>query len=222
MRRDAVFCGTLHFGTVAVDRIIMGSSIGLNDSKMCLFYKEKVVEDIIQALLGRSAMYRQVYWHPTVSAACMLVEEAIKLSVIPLKLKERTEDLQEFMHVTDDFVMGQILCSKDKELDAARRLTERLRVRDIPKLAYKCTLNKNHVVRYASLNNVAFRKAFERLMKHRFGCVANLKEIIEIRIDDPKPTTTMNHEEFDKNGIYVKTKSGRCKTMKTFLEGKSF
>jgi HD superfamily phosphohydrolase len=191
----------------------------------------QVVEDIIQALSGRNFMYREVYWHKTVSAACMLIQEAIESACLPLQLVEKTRDLEQFMHITDDFLMGTILSSKEESLKESKVLMKRLLLRDIPKLAYKCTIPKELVEQYVNVNNTSFETAFKRLVLYRFCNLCRIKcdcvnycSCLEklVRVDSSKLMSTIDVEEFDKNNAYVKTKSGTIKTAKSYLNDSEY
>jgi HD superfamily phosphohydrolase len=210
MKRDSHFCGTLHFGTAAVDRIIICSGITEIDGKECLYYKEKVIEDIIQALLGRSAMYRQIYWHHTVSGATLLIEEAIKLALPHLHYIERTLDLNEFVNITDDFIIGEIMTSKKEELKQSQLLLSRLKTRDIPKLVYTCYFTQSEIRKRNLWTTMKEYAMFEFNLTYRF----NFETLV---MDNEKILNTINIYEFDKNHIVFKTKSGIYQSINKIL-----
>lgn len=130
VNRDTYHTGTRHFGFFDIDRIIYNTSIYNN----YIVYSEKIIPDIIQALTSRNCMYKQVYLHKTVVAASVLIELMIKEAKTYLKLVEKTNNLEEFVKLTDEYLLYQILYSEASELAQAKKYAQALYYRRLPKM----------------------------------------------------------------------------------------
>ena len=102
--RDSYFAGTRHFGSGATDRLIRGSSIA--SDKIC--YSIKVIDDVYTSLFARFMMYKNVYFHKTSRAADQMIQEVLRASYEVLNLKQRVEDPQQFVELTDARIMDEI------------------------------------------------------------------------------------------------------------------
>ncbi|BBE31200.1 metal-dependent phosphohydrolase [Tepiditoga spiralis] len=103
--RDSYYAGTRHFGTGAVDRLIRNTEI-FEDGKIC--YSIKVIDDIYSSLFARFMMYKNVYFHKTSRAADQMLQEILKYAYDILHLKERVENLDTFITLTDEKIINEI------------------------------------------------------------------------------------------------------------------
>jgi len=94
-------------------------------------------------LFGRFMMYKNVYFHKTSRAADMMVQDFLNHSIVPLKLGHYLENLDDFLKLTDDFVIHQIEFMHDlkiyddemrDDVEKAYVTIQRLKVRDLWKL----------------------------------------------------------------------------------------
>ncbi len=130
VNRDTIYTATTHFGTFETDRIIKNTTLGDN----YLIYDEKIMSDAIQGLQSRLFMYKEVYLHKTVVAASVLIELMLKEASDYLQLVRKTENLNEFIYLTEGYILNTILHSKDKELSLAKKYAKKLYHRQLPKM----------------------------------------------------------------------------------------
>ena len=141
--RDSYFTGTQHLGTIAMDRIISNCSLYIGETKgetlwktsnFYLCYKDKCVNDIIQALDGRRFMYQDVYFHKTVMASTILIEKMLANSIRDLNLIEETKNLEKFVYLNEHTLIGKIMSLPGEH--ESRKLCERLLMRNLPKMKF--------------------------------------------------------------------------------------
>jgi HD superfamily phosphohydrolase len=141
--RDSYFSGVRYYGTVPMDRIIRNSAILKINGSDVLSYNIKTVDDMYTVLFGRFMMYKNVYFHKTSRAADMMVQDFLNHSIVPLKLGHYLENLDDFLKLTDDFVIHQIEFMHDlkiyddemrDDVEKAYVTIQRLKVRDLWKL----------------------------------------------------------------------------------------
>lgn len=130
--RDSYFAGTAHLGTIAHKRITSNSKLLLMKGCLYLQYHTKCLPDIIQALTGRFYMYDGVYLHKTVQAATILVEKMMDAAKIDLQLVRKTQNLDEFVWMSDTTLIGSIMSLMDEH--PARNYLQLLMSRRLPKL----------------------------------------------------------------------------------------
>lgn len=106
--RDSYFAGTRGFGTGSLDRLIRNSLIINKNGTDYLAYNIKVIDEVYTILFGRFMMYKNVYFHKTSRAADLMIQELLDLAYKPLKLKERVENLDTFMDLTDQKIISEI------------------------------------------------------------------------------------------------------------------
>jgi HD superfamily phosphohydrolase len=135
--RDSYFTGTAHLGTISYQRIISNSKLIAKHNKFRLAYNCKCLPDIMQTLLSRVHMYDCVYLHKTSSASSLLIESMISHCTAPLRLIQRTKDLEAFLHVTDHTLLGEIMSSSDPDIQEAKKYCEAYMFRRLPKLLYE-------------------------------------------------------------------------------------
>lgn len=106
--RDSYFAGTRGFGTGSLDRLVRNSMVVEKDGKKFLAYNIKVIDEIYTTLFGRFMMYKNVYFHKTSRAADLMIQDLLELCYRPLKLKERVENLETFMELTDQRIINEV------------------------------------------------------------------------------------------------------------------
>lgn len=146
---------TFKLGTIASDRIISNclliksqqndletSSIwDHNTWRIC--YKEKCINDIIQALDGRRFMYQDVYFHKTVMAATLLIEQMFEHAIHDLNLIEETVDLHRFVFSNEHTLVGKIMSLPQNH--PSRICCEKLFLRKLPKMKISMILPASQI-----------------------------------------------------------------------------
>ncbi len=141
--RDSYFSGVRYYGTVPMDRIIRNSAILKSNGNEVLSYNIKTVDDMYTVLFGRFMMYKNVYFHKTSRAADMMVQDFLGHSIAPLKLGHYLENLDDFLKLTDDFIIQSIEFMHDfklydddmlEDVEKAYATIQRLKIRDLWKL----------------------------------------------------------------------------------------
>jgi HD superfamily phosphohydrolase len=209
--RDAYFCGTLHLGTVAYSRIINESLIKTRTNIITgkeeeyLHFKRKVFSDIIQVVNARFFQYKSVYFHKTVEAASLILENIMSLCVKPLRLVERTEDLQEFVHLTDEAFLTEVSLSPLVP-EEAKRLVKLLKLRKLPKLV----LEREVPIDSIQLNpGENLEEASNRNLLDTLNDLGYTRQ--QVYIDRPIVIKAFEPKEFEKEHVYV-SEGGRSWT----------
>ena len=194
--RDSYNSGTRTFGTGAPDRIIRNSTIAKLSNREVLCYNIKVMDDIYSALFGRFMMYKNVYFHKTSRAADLMIQEILRLSFEPLNMKERVEDLERFIDMTDVGIFEEIKekashRDADERLVKAREILERLLRRDL----WKVVLEMPFSIEGIDPTLVSRSLAVETLEKIR----KSLKDLVDGGKYDPEDFETLREiqERFD-------------------------
>lgn len=139
--RDSYFTGTTHLGTISYKRIIQNSRLVCDTTGVCLAYAYKALPDIIQALINRVHMYDCVYLHKTSTASSLLIDRMLRACAEPLRLLQRTHDLQQYVNLTDYSILGELMSSEDPALQLARQYCEAYMFRHLPKLVHEQKLS---------------------------------------------------------------------------------
>lgn len=144
--RDSYFTGTQHAGTIARDRILFHAGVIQSpvDGRLHLCYMEEITDDIIRALDGRHWMYNNVYLNRTSSATHILVEKMMLLAEKSLRLIERTMQINEFIFLNENTIMGEIMAytprgtpeskDEDENMRKAKEYCKAIFLRILPKM----------------------------------------------------------------------------------------
>lgn len=211
MLRDSFFTGTTHFGVVAISRIISNSRIELHEGKPALHYNAKVLDDIFQALLGRFYMYRGVYFHKASGAADIIIRKLLSAARKPLKLVERTSDLDQFQFINEYTLLGEIMASKEADIEPAQNYTIRLMHRDLPKLVWE-TIVSESVVKTISkdLGRACEIIAEENFMNNVYELAKKLgKNLPELYVTNTYPMSTIDDSEFTAGHVFLYDEAAR-------------
>lgn len=135
IKRDTFYTGTQHLGIIDIDRIIYNSSLYMSDRfGLCVSYNDKIIPDVIQGLRSRLDMYLRVYLHKTVVASSILVELMMIEAAEHLNLIERTNDLNKFIYLADDFILNEIITSSHPKMKRSKTFGIALYNRKLPKM----------------------------------------------------------------------------------------
>ena len=203
--RDSYFTGAKHFGTVEASRIINNSVIAKHNGVPALHYNIKILDDIFQTLLGRFWMYKGVYFHKTSTSADILINRILKYSSKPLNLAKRTINLEEFQYLNDYTLIGEIMASKDEELDLAKSFCKRLLSRQLPKLVWEEVVPESATIQISKdTKRAAEVIANERFRTKIYEYAEKLgKTKPELYIYSTYPTSTIDSIEFDLGNTYI-------------------
>lgn len=217
MLRDAYFAGTTHFGSVAVKRIIDNALVHEHNGIPSLHYNLKVLEDIFQALLGRFYMYRGVYFHKASSATDILIRKMLNAAKGPLNLAARTKDLEEYQWINEYTLIGEIMQSKEKDMEGAQYYTKRLLSRQLPKLVWETTMSESSVKAISGdlerdSHTIARGRIIEKIEDEakRRGI-----EKPELYVFNTYPMSTIDHQELDVGKVYIHDDSSTLEPGKT-------
>lgn len=194
----------MHLGTIASDRIIECSKISVRDGQEYLHYNAKVVDDIYDALIGRFNLYKNMYWHKTVTAASLLIEEMIGLAVKPLNLVYMTQDSDLFLELTDGGLEEMIRHSHGSKMEAAKALLNKIHARDFPKLVWQELVSKKKITKYMDINDnsVDFKQAVRQYLDDHSG-INGIPDDIKLYISHQNPISTVQPDQFDKDKVFV-------------------
>jgi HD superfamily phosphohydrolase len=120
-----------------MERIIMCSALVKKEDGNVLSYRDKVIDDIIQALKGREMMYKSVYYHRSVVSASLLIEKAMNLAKDKLRIVDDLMCPEGFARITDCYIVQSILnyTGKNEKMNEAQECIKRVFVeRKLPKM----------------------------------------------------------------------------------------
>lgn len=148
LQRDAYFTGA-HYGRIDAERII--SSLEVHDGRLAI--DRAALNSFESLLIARYQMFKAVYFHKTVRAAEVMLLKAMMLADEHLHLSESYKRVEDYMQLTDDMTLANLLMlkvdvnvnnSKDdsriKELRLAKRLAEDYRDRRLFKSVFESIL----------------------------------------------------------------------------------
>lgn len=221
IRRDSYHCGTVHFGTIAADRIILSSCIKERNGKEYLHFKEKVLTDILQTILARFSQYSAVYYHKTVTAASLMMEQAIYESKDVLNFVERTKDLDRFIELTDNRVIYEILLM-DQVNNKAKEWVKRLKKRQLLKLFWEKTVTRSFIQTFAEQQNISFSEASKKLTNElcQKECGVEIENNDDFIVDHERVLITIDTEAFDRDHVYIETTEGDSVTFRQKIESR--
>ena len=203
MLRDSYFAGTKQFGEIPVQRIIYHSTLQEHEGKQRLHYHVKILDDIFQSLLGRFFQYRGVYFHKASRASDLLITRMLEAAIEPLKLVERTKNLEEFQFLNDFTLIGEIMSSNAEGIEEARTYALRLLRRELPKMVWEDVLEEDRI-RLLSEDwvNSSIQIAENRFVKPIQKLAREKGLEIPLYIDYTYPMSTINPKEFESTETY--------------------
>ncbi|MFW9852103.1 MAG: HD domain-containing protein [Candidatus Thorarchaeota archaeon] len=206
MLRDSFFAGTLHFGIIAVNRIINNTTVRKHLKKDAVHYNWKCLDDIYSSLIGRFFEYKNVYFHKTSRAADITIHEMLKEACEPLNLIERTNDLSKYTYLNEYTLIGEIFSSKSEDLARARELVKDLFNRRLYKSVWERIIDEstaeNLGITVGDLCKLTAQESF--IKKINQYCDENdITLENELKIDSTYKLSTINEQEFQASNIYI-------------------
>ena len=210
MLRDSYFCGSTHFGSLPIRRLIDNTIISDHDGSPSVHYRFKILDDIYSVLIGRFFLYKTIYFHKTSRAADILIQQMLEASIEPLDLITRTKDLDSFTELNEYSLMGEIMSSTDPAIEPARLAARRLFNRILPKAVYEGIYTDPQIGMEIDLYKLSREAA-----QNEF--ISKINSFFEARNEPlPKLTTdityhlsTISSDEFDVSRVYIFSNSSR-------------
>lgn len=155
LRRDTMSVG---FESVYATRRIMPYSRVVND-EIC--YSEKLAADIFEIFRSRYSLTRTLYSHKTSKAIDYMIVDALKLSDSVLKISQSIKNPKSFMNVSD-VIISTISSSTDSRLQPAKNILQRIKNRDLYKMADEVVVdysNRNQIKSMLTPEEVAMNSS---------------------------------------------------------------
>ncbi len=115
--RDSFFTGVVA-GSVDFDHILNSISLQKNDSSWFISLKQNSVSAIEQLLIGRKAMFDQVYTHPVNALFGDILSKILLESPGSIVAKDELLNYESYISLTDDSVFARIHeRSRDEKID---------------------------------------------------------------------------------------------------------
>ena len=128
--RDGYFTGAEHAN---VDHKRITQSLHIHKKKIAL--ERSALYSFESMMHSRYQMFKAVYFHKTVRAAEVMLIQALRLSDDEFGFS--SFNLDEFVKLTDEFVLSSIISSKSSKLKRARQLTENYQNRKLLKCVFE-------------------------------------------------------------------------------------
>lgn len=178
--RDAHFTGVHAFSGVDDYRRLL-HNVELSHDKTSIVYSCKLLSQIEAFLIGRYWMYDNIYLHKTTLAGYMALRDIFKMIVKPLKLIERTKNLDEFLLMTEDGLMEEGM----RKVPEAKQAIIDLKFRRLPKTS-------TQKIPESAQNN------------EKSSTESNRNREIQTRVVE-----TLEHSKFDKYNILIRLTDGK-------------
>ena len=128
--RDGYFTGAEH---AKVDHKRITQSLDIHKKKLAL--ERSALYSFESMMHSRYQMFKAVYFHKTVRAAEVMLIQALRLSDDEFGFT--SFNLNEFVKLTDEFVLSSIISSKSSKLKPARRLAQDYQNRKLIKCVFE-------------------------------------------------------------------------------------
>ncbi len=130
LKRDGYFTGAEH---AKVDHKRMTQSLEVHRGKLAL--ERSALYSFESMTHSRYEMFKAVYFHKTVRAAEVMLLEALRLSDDEFGFTSL--DIEEYVQLTDEHVLSQMISSKSPKLGRARKLAKDYQDRRLLKCVYE-------------------------------------------------------------------------------------
>ncbi|MHA1203230.1 MAG: hypothetical protein ACTSQ4_12020 [Candidatus Heimdallarchaeaceae archaeon] len=206
MLRDSFFAGTLHFGIIAVNRIINNTTIQPHLDKDAIHYNWKCLDDIYSSLIGRFFEYKNVYFHKTARAADITIHEMLREACEPLELIERTNDLARYTYLNEYTLLGEIFSKESEDLAVAKSLAKDLFDRRLYKAVWEKIIDEATAnslgISVEELCNLTAQESFIKKVK-KYAKENKIRFKFNIKVDSTYKLSTINEQEFQASNIYI-------------------
>jgi HD superfamily phosphohydrolase len=128
--RDGYFTGAEH---AKVDHTRITQSLDIHKNKLAL--ERSALYSFESMMHSRYQMFKAVYFHKTVRAAEVMLIQALRLSDDEFGFT--SFNLNEYVKLTDEFVLSSLISSKSSKLKRARQLAEDYQNRKLLKCVFE-------------------------------------------------------------------------------------
>ena len=145
--RDGYFTGAEH---AKIDHKRITQSLDVHKKKLAL--ERSALYSFESMMHSRYQMFKAVYFHKTVRAAEVMLIEALRLSDDEFGFT--SFNMNEFVKLTDEYVLSILLSSKSSKLKRARKFAEDYQNRKLLKCVYERILTSKMLLEKTKTNEI--------------------------------------------------------------------
>jgi len=147
--RDGYFTGAEH---AKIDHKRLTQSLDVHKKKLAL--EKSALYSFESMMHSRYQMFKAVYFHKTVRAAEVMLIEALRLSDDEFGFT--SFNINEYVKLTDEYVLSLLLSSKSSKLRKARQLAEDYQNRKLLKCVYERILTSKKLLEKTKTNEIRY------------------------------------------------------------------
>ena len=145
--RDGYFTGAEH---AKIDHKRLTQSLDVHKKKLAL--EKSALYSFESMMHSRYQMFKAVYFHKTVRSAEVMLLEALRLSDDEFGFT--SFNIDEFVKLTDEYVLSMLLSSKSSKLKRARKFAEDYQNRNLLKCVYERILTSKTLLEKTKTNEI--------------------------------------------------------------------
>jgi HD superfamily phosphohydrolase len=145
--RDGYFTGAEH---AKIDHKRLTQSLDVHKKKLAL--ERSALYSFESMMHSRYQMFKAVYFHKTVRAAEVMLLEALRLSDDEFGFT--SFNINEFVKLTDEYVLSMLLSSKSSKLKRAKKIAEDYQNRKLLKCVYERILTSKMLLEKTKTNEI--------------------------------------------------------------------
>jgi HD superfamily phosphohydrolase len=145
--RDGYFTGAEH---AKIDHKRLTQSLDVHKKKLAL--ERSALYSFESMMHSRYQMFKAVYFHKTVRAAEVMLLEALRLSDDEFGFT--SFKINEFVKLTDEYVLSMLLSSKSSKLKRAKKIAEDYQNRKLLKCVYERILTSKMLLEKTKTNEI--------------------------------------------------------------------
>ena len=145
--RDGYFTGAEH---AKIDHKRLTQSLDVHKKKLAL--EKSALYSFESMMHSRYQMFKAVYFHKTVRAAEVMLLEALRLSDDEFGFT--SFNIDEYIKLTDEYVLSLLLSSKSQKLKRARKFAEDYQNRKLLKCVYERILTSKTLLEKTRTNEI--------------------------------------------------------------------
>ncbi len=145
--RDGYFTGAEH---AKIDHKRLTQSLDVHKKKLAL--ERSALYSFESMMHSRYQMFKAVYFHKTVRAAEVMLLEALRLSDDEFGFT--SFNINEFVKLTDEYVLSMLVSSKSSKLRRARKFAEDYQNRKLLKCVYERILTSKTLLKKTKTNEI--------------------------------------------------------------------
>jgi len=147
--RDGYFTGAEH---AKIDHKRLTQSLDVHKKKLAL--EKSALYSFESMMHSRYQMFKAVYFHKTVRAAEVMLIEALRLSDDEFGFT--SFNINEYVKLTDEYVLSLLLSSKSSKLRKARQLAEDYQNRKLLKCVFERILTSKKLLEKTKTNEIRY------------------------------------------------------------------